>query len=212
MAVNGGRGVTPRPPSTVLTSPRLKRSTGHVGALEFAGAPDAALIAAWQRGDEGAAAELVRRHSRPLARFLASAGAEELHLEDLVQDTFVRAFRALHRFRGQCQFRTWLLTIGANLLRDSRRRAKRRRMVSLDEHQQLRATGGDPHDHAVASETETRLGQAIAALPRMQREVFLLRAQQGLEYDEIAAALETSIGAARVHYHHAVKRLKESLA
>jgi RNA polymerase sigma-70 factor (ECF subfamily) len=45
----------------------------------------------------------------------------------------------------------------------------------------------------------------------MQREVFLLRAQQGLEYMEIAAALDTSPGAARVHYHHAVKRLKEWL-
>ena len=49
----------------------------------------------------------------------------------------------------------------------------------------------------------------ITALPRMQREVFLLRAQQGLEYEEIAAALDTSPGAARVHYHHAVRRLKE---
>jgi RNA polymerase sigma-70 factor (ECF subfamily) len=45
----------------------------------------------------------------------------------------------------------------------------------------------------------------------MQREVFLLRAQQGLEYGEIAAALDTTPGAARVHYHHAVKRLKEWL-
>jgi RNA polymerase sigma-70 factor (ECF subfamily) len=45
----------------------------------------------------------------------------------------------------------------------------------------------------------------------MQRQVFLLRAQQGLEYDDIAAALETTPGAARVHYHHAVKRLKEWL-
>jgi RNA polymerase sigma-70 factor (ECF subfamily) len=46
-------------------------------------------------------------------------------------------------------------------------------------------------------------------LPRLQREVFLLRAQQGMEYDDIAAALDTTPGAARVHYHHAVKRLKE---
>ena len=45
----------------------------------------------------------------------------------------------------------------------------------------------------------------------MQRDVFLLRAQQGMEYDEIAAALDTSVGAARVHYHHAVRRLKELL-
>jgi len=183
-----------------------------VASPDPAGAPDAALISAWQRGDERAAAELVRRHAQPLARFLASAGAQELHLEDLVQDTFVRAFRAVNRFRGQCRFRTWLLTIGGNVLRDSVRRAKRERVVSLEDREDLQSAGGDPHEHAVATETEARLGEAIAALPRMQREVFLLRAQQGLEYEEIAAALETSTGAARVHYHHAVKRLKEYLA
>jgi RNA polymerase sigma-70 factor (ECF subfamily) len=49
----------------------------------------------------------------------------------------------------------------------------------------------------------------IAALPRLQREVFLLRAQEGSDYEEIALVLGTTPGAARVHYHHAVKRLKE---
>jgi len=65
---------------------------------------------------------------------------------------------------------------------------------------------------AVAGEAEGRLRQGLERLSRMQREVFLLRAQQGLDYEEIAAALETSPGAARVHYHHAVKRLKEYLS
>ena len=73
----------------------------------------------------------------------------------------------------------------------------------------LRDTAGDPHDLAVAGEVERRLQEGLSRLPRMQREVFLLRAQQGLEYEEIAAALDTSPGAARVHYHHAVRRLKE---
>ena len=51
--------------------------------------------------------------------------------------------------------------------------------------------------------------QGLASLPRLQREVFLLRAQEGSDYGDIAAALGTTPGAARVHYHHAVKRLKE---
>jgi RNA polymerase sigma-70 factor, ECF subfamily len=170
---------------------------------------DAALIAAWQGGDEQAAAELVRRHARPLARFLAGAGAPDGDLDDLVQETFIRAFRRVDQFRGQCQFRTWLLTIGSNAVKDAGRRAKRVRIVPLDEG--LRASGGDPHEMAVAGETKQRLARGLARLPRMQREVFLLRAQQGMEYDEIAAALGTSSGAARVHYHHAVKRLKELL-
>ena len=83
---------------------------------------DAALIAAWQGGDEQAAAELVRRHARALARFLASAGAPDADLDDLVQEAFIRAFRGVDRFRGQCRFRTWLLTIGGNVLKDAVRR------------------------------------------------------------------------------------------
>src|SRR5256885_6864698 len=84
---------------------------------------DAALIAAWRGGDEPAAAELVRRHARALARFLAGAGALEADVDDLVQETFIRAFRAVGRFRGQCQFRTWLMTIGGNVLKDAHRRS-----------------------------------------------------------------------------------------
>ena len=170
---------------------------------------DAALIAAWQRGDEQAAAELVRRHARTLTRFLAGAGAPEADLDDLVQDTFVRAFRSIERFRGDCQFRTWLLTIGGNVLKDAGRRAGRAKVIPLAE--DFAATGGDPHAEAEAGEAAARLRAELGRLPRMQREVFLLRAQQGLDYGEIAVALGTTEGAARVHYHHAQKRLRESL-
>lgn len=168
---------------------------------------DAALIAAWQGGDEQAAAQLVRRHAQALARFLAAAGAPESDLDDVVQEAFVRAFRALAQFRGHCQFRTWLFTIGGNVLKDARRRAQRVRVVPLGE--ELPARDGDPYERAVAGEAERRLEEGLRRLPRLQREVFLLRAQQGLEYEEIAAALGTTPGAARVHYHHAVKQLKE---
>ena len=167
---------------------------------------DAALIAAWRGGDEQAAAELVERHARALARFLVASGAPESDVDDLVQDTFIRAFRSVDRFRGQCRFRTWLLTIGSNVLKDFGRRASRRKVMPLDEG--VRDSRGDPHDNAVANEAEARLATGLQGLPRMQREVFLLRAQQGYEYEEIAAALATTPGAARVHYHHAVRRLK----
>jgi len=172
-------------------------------------ATDADLIARWRGGDEGGATELVTRHGRPLARFLAASGAPESDLDDLVQETFLRAFRSVAGFRGQCQFRTWLLTIGGNVLKDAGRRAARTKVVPLDEG--LQAGGGTPHDDAVAAEAEGRLTATLRELPRLQREVFLLRAQQGMEYDEIASALDTTPGAARVHYHHAVKRLKEQL-
>ena len=180
-----------------------------MSSAEPVAATDAALIAAWQGGDEQAAAELVSRHARALARFLSAAGGLDSELDDLVQETLIRAFRGVAGFRGQCQFRTWLLTIGGNVLKDSVRRGKNTRSVPLDD--ELRASDGDPHEQAVATEMEDRLRAGLETLPRMQREVFLLRAQQGMEYEDIAAALQTSSGAARVHYHHAVKRLKEYL-
>jgi len=176
---------------------------------QSAAATDADLIARWQGADESAATELVLRHGTALARFLSASGAQQADLDDLVQETFLRAFRSIAGFRGQCQFRTWLLTIGSNVLKDEGRRAAKRKVVPLDEN--LRASGGSPHDEAVAAEAEGRLGQVLTELPRLQREVFLLRAQQGMAYEEIASALETTQGAARVHYHHAVKRLKERL-
>src|SRR5207302_10042057 len=106
-----------------LTPPSTVRSAMPHAEPVAAVPTGAALIAAWQGGDEQAAAELVRRHARALARFLSGAGALEADLDDLVQDTFIRAFRSVGKFRGQCQFRTWLLTIGGNVLKHAERRA-----------------------------------------------------------------------------------------
>ena len=167
---------------------------------------DTELIAAWRRGEEAAAAELVRRHARAVARFLGAAGAAD-DVDDLVQETFYRAFRKIESFRGGASFRTWVMAIGANALKDLRRRVRRRPVVALEDRDV--ADTADPHGEVVTAELRHRLELAIGRLPPMQRNVFLLRAQQGLEYEEIAAALETTVGAARVHYHHAVRRLKK---
>ena len=69
----------------------------------------------------------------------------------------------------------------------------------------------DPAAEAEARDAEERLRRGLSRLPPMQRRVFLLRAQQGIGYEEIAVALGTTPGAARVHYHHAVRRLKEEM-
>ncbi len=172
---------------------------------------DSSLIEAWRDGDERAATELVRRHAAPLARFLSAAGAGAGEdVEDLVQETFLRAFRRIETFRGVSSFRTWLMTIGSNLLKDSWRRRSRRPEVSLEE-RDIVDEAGDPQDKVVAGDLAARIGAFVQTLPRMQRDVFLLRAQQGVEYEEIASALGTTAGAARVHYHHAIKRLKALL-
>jgi RNA polymerase sigma-70 factor, ECF subfamily len=167
---------------------------------------DAALAAAYRRGDEQAATELVHRHAAAVGRFLYSAGADASDVDDLVQETFFRAFRRLDQWR-QASFRSWLFGIGSNLLRDEFRRRKGRRMFSLEDRDI--PDRADPHADLAAAETEERLRAGLGRLPRLQREVFLLRVNEGSDYEQIAAALGTTPGAARVHYHHAVKKLKE---
>lgn len=180
-------------------------------APEPAPVPDRDLIEGWRRGEEEAAAELVRRHAAPLAAFLRGCGADLDDVEDLVQETFFRAFRRIESFRGSAAFRTWVISIGSNLLRDQWRRRKRRKVVPLAD-REFEDPSSDPVGDADLHEMETRLAKGVRALPRMQRDVFLLRAQQGSSYEEIAAVLGTTTGAARVHYHHAVKRLKKAMA
>lgn len=175
-----------------------------------AAADDAALVAAYLQGDERAATLLVTRHAQALSRYLWSAGAGESDIDDLVQETFLRAFRKLDSWRGEASFRGWLYTIAGNLHRDAFRRSEGRQVLSIEDHDAPDETGTPEHEYD-ATDAAERLRQGLGGLRRLQREVFLARAQDGLEYDEIARTLGTTTGAARVHYHHAVKRLKELL-
>jgi RNA polymerase sigma-70 factor (ECF subfamily) len=167
---------------------------------------DGDLIARYLAGEEQAATELVRRHANALARYIAAQGAPQDELEDLTQETLFKAFRALATFRGGASFRTWLLAIGGNVLRDRRRRWRKNQVVELTP--EIRDPSGDPGAQAEAEWAAERLQEGIGKLARLQREVFLMRAQQGLGYEDIASGLGITEGAARVHYHHAVKRLK----
>src|SRR3989442_12121075 len=101
-------------------------------------------------------------------------------LDDLVHEKYVRAYRDVGRILGQCRFRTWLLTIGGNVLKDAARRAKRSRAVPLGE--DVRATDGDPHERAVAGEAGGRPPQGLGALARVEREGVVVRAPAGLAF------------------------------
>src|SRR5215510_2085549 len=112
-------------------------------------------IARWKAGDERAATELVERHASALARFAVSSG-ERNDVDELVQDTFVRAFNSLDGFRGESSFRTWLFTIQRRLLLDRRRAEKRRR--DRDELQETDAsTEYDALDSMVVGEAANRV-------------------------------------------------------
>lgn len=173
-------------------------------------ATDAELIARWLSGDQRAAASLVERHASPLARFAASLGEHE-EVDELVQDTFVRAFQSLDSFRSDSSLRTWLFTILRRLLLDRKRVERRRRnLVELDETDAV--TEYDALDTVVGDEMAMRVRSALGDLTSMQREVFVLRVNEGLAYAEIAKAVGSSEGACRVHYHNAIRSIKERVS
>ncbi|HVA57190.1 MAG: sigma-70 family RNA polymerase sigma factor [Gemmatimonadaceae bacterium] len=173
------------------------------------GRDDLELIEAWRAGDDRAATALVVRHAPAVARFVASRG-ERVEVDEVVQDTFVRAFGALDSFRADSSLRTWLFTIARRLLLD-RRRADRRRRDRVPIAEGDVVTEFDALDGMLAAETRTRMRQAVDRLSPKQREVFTLRVNEGLTYKEIADVVDTTEGAARVHYHNAVRVIKEFL-
>ena len=168
---------------------------------------DARLIERFRAGDERAATELVERHAEALARFAASLGERD-DVEELVQDTFVRAFGALDSFRAESSLRTWLFTIERRLILD-RRRSMARRNARFDVGDADAVTEHTALDAVVAEETEQRLQRALGKLSPLQREVFVLRVAEGRSYREIAEIAGTTEGAARVHYHNAMRAVKE---
>lgn len=170
---------------------------------------DSQLIEQWKSGDERAATTIVERHAEALSRFAVRLGVTE-DIDELVQETFIRAFGALESFRSDSSLRTWLFTIERRLVID-RRRAQARRGHEVAVEDAHVATEYDALDSLVADEASQRVVDAMARLTRMQREVFLLRVQEGRNYREIAEILDTTEGSARVHYHNAIRAVKEFL-
>lgn len=170
---------------------------------------DSELVARWRGGDEAAASALVYRHARPLGRYLVTRGAASADVDDLLQETFFRAFRSIDGWRGETPIRGWLCRIAGNLLKDRFRQGGGRQFVELADDD--RVDLADPAGEVMADDLATRLEDGLAALSPLQREVFLLRVEQGLGYREIAEQVGSTEGATRVHYHHAVKRLKERM-
>ena len=170
---------------------------------------DVELVARWKGGDQRAATELVERHAASLGRFIVSLGKRD-DVEDVVQETFVRAFGSIDGFRGESSLRTWLFAIARRLVLDYRR-AERRRGEQVEVQDGDVRTEFDPLDSLVADETVRRMRDAVARLTPTQRQVFGLRVGEGMSYKEIADSVGTTEGAARVHYHNAMRAIKEFL-
>src|SRR3982750_3720453 len=120
------------------------------------------LVARWKAGDQRAATRLVERHAEAVTRFVRSLGARR-DLDDVVQETFVRAFGSIDGFRGESSLRTWLFTIARRLVLDHRR-SERRRGEQVEVQDADARTEFDALDTVVADETQRRMRAAVQRL------------------------------------------------
>lgn len=169
---------------------------------------DGQLVARHLGGDARAFDELVRRYQRPIYRLALRYVRSEADAKDVTQRTFVKALRALARFRADASFRTWLYRIAINAalnhLRD-RRREERRQVAEAE----VPPTAPADLDSGRRS---AALRAAVAALPPRQRMVLELRVYDDLTFREVAALCGVSENAAKVSFHHAVAKLRERMS
>lgn len=130
--------------------------------------------------------------------------------DDLVQDTVLRAYRALHRFDGR-HARAWLLTIMRNQAANRGRRGHWRRPRPTDDPMARAGTARSAEDEAMAAVIDGRIGQALARLPLHAREVVALVDVAGLSYQQAADVLDVPIGTVMSRLHRARSRLRRRL-
>lgn len=170
------------------------------------------LIRRAKRGDTHAYEELVHAFQGIAFRTAYVLSGNAADAEEAAQDGFVKAWRALGRFREGAPFRPWLLRIVANEARNRRRLAGRRAHLAL--RAATEQVSGDaapsPESALLSAETRERLLAAVEALPDDQREMVSLRYFVGLSEREVAESLDLPVGTVKSRTSRALERLRES--
>jgi len=176
-------------------------------------ARDAKLIERTKAGDNEAFQELFQHHRHKVYKVAYGLCRNQEDALDVVQDTFLKAHKALARFEGRSLVGTWLCQIATHRAIDLGRRQKVRRADSLQEGLvPSQKAGSSPREKAQASELKAALDQALGELSEKHRSVFVLYTVQQLSYKEIASTLEISIGTVMSRLFYARKNLQQKLA
>src|SRR5258705_1558463 len=160
---------------------------------------DAELVVRARSGDPGAFEELVARHHGACLRYAGHLLGDRMEAEDVVQDTWVRAYRSLDRYQERRQFRSWLFRILVN--RCQTRFGRRSRWQTVEPEETL----ADPRSSPI--ELPSRLTRSLSTLDGPHREAFLLKFGEGLPYDEIARLTGASVPALKMR----VKRARDQV-
>lgn len=182
---------------------------------------DEDLAALYQKGNADAFQILLSRHERPLFNFiLKSVGNRELS-EEVFQEVFLRVIKHIEEYRPTSKFTTWMYTIARNYCIDFSRKQRFRHHVSLDTptHEDaeplLNKISSEAHsvdDVAHSNDLEAVLHKILGELNEEQREVFLLRESQGLQFDEIARITKTSINTVKSRMRYAMQAIQKKFA
>ncbi len=180
---------------------------------------DTELIHRTQAGDMRALEALMRRHNRTLYRTARAILRDDAEAEDVVQEAYLKAYKALGSFRAESKLSTWLVRIAANkALMRRRKNARTAAVVPMDaaaagaQWEEPMSDEAGPERNALGGEMRELLEKRIDALPDGYRAVFVLRALEELTVEETAAALDIPEATVRTRYFRARGLLRESLA
>lgn len=172
---------------------------------------DTELVSAFQSGTREAFDAIVERHQRQVYALCYRFVRNHEEAADLAQDAFVRAFKGLKRFKGDASLGTWLYRIAVNVCLN-RAAARKPQTTTLDDAGRLDANAVDPLRELLRSERAAALQAAIDRLPPKQRATLVLRIYQECSHKEIAAALDSTVGAVKANFFHALGNLRRMLS
>lgn len=130
---------------------------------------------------------------------------------DILQNTFIKAWMSIDLFRGEAKLSTWLYKIAINECITFLNRQKMNAHTSIDDADAILINKLESDEYFDGDEIQLKLQQAILTLPEKQRVVFNLRYYDEMPYDEMSEILSTSVGALKASYHHAAKKIEEFL-
>jgi RNA polymerase sigma-70 factor (ECF subfamily) len=172
--------------------------------------PDIELVQEVRNGRRQAFTELMRRYQERVYWVARRIVGSHDDADDIVQETFVKAYLALGEFRGDSSFFTWIYRIAVNLSLNALR--KRQVLNYLHESELLSRilpSPDDPGKDLENSEIESALHRAVATLPEKQKAVFVMRYFDEMTYEEIGRVLKTSVGGLKANYFHALRKVRE---
>lgn len=207
---------------TVNHDKKTSGSNGHMGANSPSPQRDLdqALVERAQAGDQKAFGLLVDKYQRKLGRLLSRMVRDQAEVEDVVQESFIKAYRALPNFRGDSAFYTWLYRIGINTAKNYLVSMGRRPQVlndvevedaeNFEDGDELR-TMETPESEMMTKEIARTVNDTVEGLPEELRTAITLREMEGLSYEEIATIMGCPIGTVRSRIFRARETIAQKL-